>query len=57
MYCKESAAKCGLVRKTVTAVAESSYHWGCDKAHNFLFVFLHISIYGEGRKGALCLLW
>lgn len=23
MYCKESAAKCGLVRKTITAVAGS----------------------------------
>lgn len=35
IYCKESAAKCRLVQKTITAVAKSIYHCGCDKTHYF----------------------
>lgn len=53
IYYKESAAKCGLVRKTVTAVAKSSYHCGCDKTH-FLFcfvLFLCIHLFMGGGRG------
>lgn len=51
IYCKKPAAKCGLVRKAITAVAESSYHCGCDKTPLFFYFLMCTSFCGWGEEG------